>query len=89
LTVELYFFASGHSLPVDGRRAWRWMGEAMKFLLGVLGLLLIIEGLPYFAFPGQMKRWLAKVQNVTDMQLRTAGLLAMAVGLLLAYLSKG
>lgn len=61
----------------------------MEFLIALLGLLLIVEGLPYFAFPGRMKRWLAKIQDMSDAQLRTVGLLAMGVGLFLTYLSRG
>lgn len=61
----------------------------MKFLLCLVGLLLIIEGFPYFAFPGRMKGCLALVRNMPDGRLRAAGLLAMGLGLLLTYLSRG
>jgi uncharacterized protein YjeT (DUF2065 family) len=60
----------------------------MKFFLTLVGLLLLIEGFPYFVFPGQMKRWLAKMGDLSDAQLRTAGLAAMGIGLVLAYLSR-
>jgi uncharacterized protein YjeT (DUF2065 family) len=33
----------------------------MKFFLSVLGMVMILEGLPYFAFPEGIKRWLVKV----------------------------
>lgn len=58
----------------------------MKLLLCLIGLVLIVEGLPYFAFPGQMKKWIKKVQEIPDPHLRAMGLAAMCIGLLLVYL---
>jgi len=58
----------------------------MKLLLCLLGLMLIVEGLPYFAFPGKMKRWMSTVQEVSDSHLRAVGFVAMALGLLIVYL---
>ena len=58
----------------------------MKFLFCLLGLVLIVEGLPYFAFPNKMKKWLRQVQRVPDNQLRAIGFVAMCLGLLLTYL---
>ncbi len=58
----------------------------MKLLLCLLGLVLVVEGLPYLAFPEKMKKWLGKVQHVPDNQLRVVGFLAICVGLLLTYL---
>jgi uncharacterized protein YjeT (DUF2065 family) len=47
---------------------------------------LIVEGLPYFAFPGQMKKWMKKVQEIPDSHLRAMGFVAMCIGLLMVYL---
>jgi hypothetical protein len=58
----------------------------MKLLFCVLGLVLIVEGLPYFAFPGKMRKWIGTVQELPDLHLRVMGFLAMGLGLLLAYL---
>jgi len=60
----------------------------MKLLLCVLGLLLIIEGVPYFAFPDQMKKWMLLILEVPSRRLKPIGLLAMGLGLLLVYASK-
>ncbi len=60
----------------------------MKFLFCLLGLVLIVEGLPYFAFPDKMKKWMSKVQEIPDAYLRVVGFLAMAMGLLFAYYFK-
>jgi uncharacterized protein YjeT (DUF2065 family) len=60
----------------------------MKRLLCLIGLVLIVEGLPYFASPGRMKKWMEKVQEIPDHHLRAMGLAAMCVGLIMAYLFK-
>ncbi|NVM23032.1 MAG: DUF2065 domain-containing protein [Desulfobacterales bacterium] len=58
----------------------------MKLLFCLLGLVLIVEGLPYLAFPDKMKTWLRQIQRVPDNQLRVIGFLAMCFGLLLTYI---
>jgi uncharacterized protein YjeT (DUF2065 family) len=58
----------------------------MKLLLCLVGLVFIVEGLPYFAFPGKMKEWMSAIQEVPDIYLRIIGLAAMCMGLLIAYL---
>lgn len=47
--------------------------------------MLIVEGLPYFAFPDKMKKWVATVQEIPNTHLRVMGFLAMVLGLVLAY----
>ncbi len=58
----------------------------MRLLLCLLGLLLVVEGIPYFAFPDKMKRWMSKIQEIPDSQLRIMGFAAMCIGLAVAYL---
>ena len=58
----------------------------MKLLLCLLGLVLIVEGLPYFAFPDKMKKYLQQIQQLPDNQLRIIGFVAMCCGLLLTYI---
>jgi len=60
----------------------------MKFLLCVIGLVLIIEGLPYFAFPEKIKSYLKKVHEIPDSTLRFIGLLSVIAGLILVYFGK-
>ncbi|MDQ1336249.1 MAG: uncharacterized protein QG552_3199 [Thermodesulfobacteriota bacterium] len=57
----------------------------MRLFLCLLGLVLIVEGLPYFAFPDKMKKWMAMMQDLPNAQLRLVGFLAMGIGLLLTY----
>jgi len=60
----------------------------MKSLFCLLGLVLIVEGTPYFAFPGRMKKWMSAIQEIPDVYLRTMGIVAMGLGLLMAYFFK-
>lgn len=58
----------------------------MKYFFSLFGLLLVVEGLPYFAFPDKMKKWMTRVQEMPDSHLRALGLVAMCVGLGMVYL---
>jgi uncharacterized protein YjeT (DUF2065 family) len=60
----------------------------MDFFLCVLGLVMIVEGIPYFAFPDKMKVWVRKVLDMPDLQLRRTGLILMGIGLFLVYVGK-
>jgi uncharacterized protein YjeT (DUF2065 family) len=60
----------------------------MKYFLCVLGMVLILEGTPYFAFPERMKRWILRMADLPDGQLRRIGVVVMALGLLLVYLGR-
>ena len=50
-----------------------------------MGLVFIIEGLPYFSFPAQIKTHLLKLVEVSDRTLRILGAAAVLFGLLLLY----
>ncbi|HNU85775.1 MAG: DUF2065 domain-containing protein [Pseudomonadota bacterium] len=58
----------------------------LKFFLCVIGMVLVLEGLPYFAFPEKLKSLYLKMQEASDTNLRMIGFLAMVIGLLLVYL---
>lgn len=57
----------------------------MRYFLCVLGMVMILEGLPYFAFPDKMKPWLQKLLEIPDGSLRRMGFGLMVVGLILVY----
>ena len=57
-----------------------------KFFLCVIGMVLVLEGLPYFAFPEKLKSLYLKIQETSDTNLRMLGFMAMVVGLLFVYL---
>ncbi len=60
----------------------------MKYFLSVLGLVLIFEGLPYFAFPDKMKRILERLPFIPDTTLRKFGFVAIFIGLFLIYIGR-
>ncbi|MFZ7113454.1 MAG: DUF2065 domain-containing protein [Desulfatiglandales bacterium] len=60
----------------------------MKLLFCLIGLVLLLEGIPYFVFPEKMKKWMRTIQELPDSQLRVMGFVAMCVGLIIAYLFK-
>jgi uncharacterized protein len=57
----------------------------MRYFLCVLGMVMILEGLPYFAFPEKMKPWLKRIMETPDRCLRRLGMVLMALGLVLVY----
>ena len=59
----------------------------MKLLLTLIGLIFILEGLPYLTFPEAMQRWLQQLMEMKPAQLRMVGLLAVGVGLLICYIT--
>jgi len=64
-----------------------WYLCPMKLLFTLIGLVLILEGLPYAASPESMQRWLRQILAMAPEQLRRVGLIAMAIGFLLCYLA--
>lgn len=60
----------------------------MKFFLCVFGMVMIVEGLPYFAFPEKMKFWIQKIIELPDNALRRFGFVLMLTGLLLIYMGR-
>ena len=60
----------------------------MKLLFCLIGLVLLLEGIPYFGFPEKMKKWMRKIQELPDSQLRVMGFVAMCAGLIMVYLFK-
>ena len=51
-----------------------------------LGLLLVIEGLLYALVPGHLKAMMLSLQKLSDDQLRTGGVIAMALGVAIIWL---
>jgi uncharacterized protein YjeT (DUF2065 family) len=58
----------------------------MGFVFSVLGVVLIVEGIPYFAFPRKVKVWALVLQEIPETTLRLMGLVSMAVGLIVLYM---
>jgi len=60
----------------------------MDFFLCVIGMVMVVEGIPYFAFPEKMKRWIQTVVAMPSGPLRRFGLILMILGLLLVYMGR-
>lgn len=59
----------------------------MKLLITLIGLVFILEGLPYLTFPEAMQRWLQQLLEMKPVQLRLVGLFAVGTGLLICYVA--
>ena len=60
----------------------------MKLLVALLGLVLILEGLPYVAFPEAMQRWLRQLLAAPPALLRVLGMVAVLLGLFLCFVAQ-
>ena len=60
----------------------------MDFFLCVLGMVFIIEGLPYLAFPEKLKTYMMKMNGLPDSTLRYLGISAVLAGLVLLYFGR-
>ena len=58
----------------------------MKYFLCVIGMVMILEGLPWFGFPDQARKALLVLAAQPENRLRNMGLCMMAGGLALVYL---
>jgi len=58
----------------------------MEFFLSVIGMVMIIEGVPYFAIPYKMKSWVRKILEMPDSTLQRFGFILMLLGMGLVYL---
>jgi len=60
----------------------------MKFFLCVIGMVMVVEGLPYFAFPEKMKEIVFTVTQLPENALRRFGAILMLLGLGVVYFGK-
>ena len=60
----------------------------MKELIIAFGLFLFIEGILYALFPSKMKSMLLKLNDVTNSQLRTGGLIFAVIGFIVIWYFK-
>jgi uncharacterized protein YjeT (DUF2065 family) len=67
------------------------LAESGKLVLSVVGLILIIEGLPYLLFPSRMKGMIKYLLESDDRLLRVIGvaLTVLGIGLILLVRSCG
>lgn len=59
---------------------------SIYLLLLLMGSILVIEGLPYFLFPGAVKRFYDQIRTSENAILRVTGFIMMIMGLFIVYL---
>ena len=60
----------------------------MRELIIAFGLFLFFEGILYALFPSKMKSMLLKLNDVTNSQLRTGGLIFTVIGFIIIWYIK-
>lgn len=58
----------------------------MKLMLLLVGMVLILEGLPYAVAPDKMQAWLQKLSQMDPKLLRIVGIITVISGLLLCWI---
>jgi len=69
--------------------SYNFQEQFMKFFFSVIGMVMIIEGLPYFASPAKMKEVVKTIINLEDAHLRKFGFVLMLAGLCIVYFAMG
>ncbi len=62
--------------------------DLMEFFLCVIGMVMVIEGIPYFGFPDKLKIMMRVVQEQENDTLRIMGGTLIFLGLLILYLAR-
>lgn len=60
----------------------------MNLILVALGLIMVVEGIPLFCFPDQLKELARKLPELENTTLRSIGLVLMLLGLAVVYIGK-
>jgi uncharacterized protein len=60
----------------------------MDYFLCVIGMVFVVEGLPYLAFPDKLKAYLRRLIDMPDTTLRIMGFVAVCIGLLLVAIGR-
>jgi uncharacterized protein YjeT (DUF2065 family) len=60
----------------------------MELFLCVIGMVLVVEGLPYLAFPDKMKEFMRVMRQQDDTMLRVGGAVITLLGLLIIFLAR-
>lgn len=59
----------------------------MKFFFCVMGMVMIVEGLPYFISPRKMRQMVTMILEMPEGTLRRFGFIMMLAGLAVVYLA--
>ena len=70
-------------------RDLRYKAWTMEYFLSVVGMVFVIEALPYIAFPGKVKEYMKVIGLLPDRKLQVIGLVMALSGLAILYLARG
>lgn len=60
----------------------------MELFLCVIGMVMVVEGLPYFSFPDKMRKLMRTMMERDDMTLRIIGASTTVLGLAIIYFAR-
>lgn len=60
----------------------------MAYFLCVIGMVCIIEAIPYMVFPGRMKQMARFIEQAPERQLQVIGLVAALIGVCIVYFGR-
>lgn len=60
----------------------------MSFFLSVIGMVMVVEGIPYFCFPSSVKSIAQKLLGLDDGLLRSMGFFLIVSGLAVIYIGR-
>lgn len=60
----------------------------MAYFLCVIGMVLVIEGIPYMVFPRRVKMTMRLIEKVPESTLQVAGLVAALIGVCIIYFGR-
>ncbi|MEA2101326.1 MAG: DUF2065 domain-containing protein [Thermodesulfobacteriota bacterium] len=60
----------------------------MAYFLTVIGMVLVLEALPYIAFPRKVREWARMIEGVDDRILRLVALVSAFAGLGIIYVGR-
>ena len=59
----------------------------MEFFLTVIGVVMVVEGMPWFLSPQGVKKMLIQILPLPERTMRSMGLMLMLAGLLMVYIA--
>lgn len=61
----------------------------MSDLIVGIGLVFVVEGLLYAAFPGAMRKMVLDITKLPDFSMRAIGLLSLVIGVIIVWAVRG
>ncbi len=65
-----------------------YKARSMEYFLSVIGMVLVIEALPYMAFPGKVKEVARLLETISNTRLQIIGLLLAFFGIIILFIAR-